>query len=107
VIRETKEETDLDIIETLPLFADACGTPGIHHVHWCITFLCKVTGEAKRMEKGRVLWVPPKRLIARRDGTFNSFGQYNANVQKALDSLNSSEVSWFKNSVPLKPEIIL
>lgn len=107
VIRETKEETNLDVIEAMPVFADACGTPGVHHVHWCITFLCKATGTLKRMEKGRVVWVPPQRLITKPDGSFNSFGEYNANVQKALATINPSEIAFFKNSIAMKPEFML
>lgn len=107
VIRETKEETNLDIVDTMPVFADACGTPGIHHVHWCMAFLCKATGTLKRMEKGRVLWVPPHRLITKPDGSFNSFGEYNSCVQKALQTIDSRELDWFKSSVALEPEFLL
>ena len=107
VIRETKEETDLDITDLLPVFGDACGTEGIHHVHWCLTFLCKASGTPRRMEKGKVLWVPPQRLITKPDGTFNSFGTYNAKVQKALETLSQRELSWFKSSITLQPEFVL
>jgi 8-oxo-dGTP pyrophosphatase MutT (NUDIX family) len=107
VVRETKEETGLDVLETRPIFGDACGTPGIHNVHWCMTFLCKVAGKPKRMEKGLVLWVPPERLITKPDGTFNSFGQYNAAVQDALNSLGSTEIDWFKNKIELDPDYVL
>lgn len=107
VIRETKEETNLDITDALPVFADACGTPGVHNVHWCMAFLCKATGTLKRMEKGLVLWVPPQRLITRPDGTFNSFGEYNSNVQKALQTMEPRELNWFKSSINLDPEFTL
>lgn len=106
-IRETKEETNLDIIEAVPVFAAPCGTPGIHHVHWCMTFLCKATGELRRMEKGRVLWTTPERLIKKPDGSFNSFGEYNGAVQKALSTMSKGELSWFRNSIPLNPEFVL
>ena len=107
VIRETKEETNLDITDVLPVFGHACGTPGVHNVHWCMAFLCKATGTLKRMEKGLVLWVPPQRLITKPDGTFNSFGEYNSCVQKAIQTIEPRELNWFKSSVELKPEFML
>ena len=107
VIRETKEETNLDIIDVLPVFGDACGTPGVHHVHWCMAFLCKATGTLKRMEKGRVVWVPTQRLITKPDGTFNSFGEYNSQVQRAIETMEPRELDWFKSSIVLESEFLL
>lgn len=107
VIRETKEETNLDIIDVLPVFGDACGTPGVHHVHWCMAFLCKATGTLKRMEKGRVIWVPTQRLITKPDGTFNSFGEYNSQVQRAIETMKPRELDWFKSSIVLESEFLL
>jgi ADP-ribose pyrophosphatase YjhB (NUDIX family) len=106
VIRETKEETNLDITEFLPVFGDACGTPGIHNVHWCLTFLCKATGTLRRMEKGLVLWVPPQRLVTKPDGSFNSFGEYNSHVLDAIKAIDSRELDSFKSSIPLEPEFL-
>lgn len=107
VVRETKEETNLDITDVLPVFDDVCGTLGIHHVHWCMTFLCKAKGTLKRMEKGRVVWVPPQRLITRPDGSFNSFGQYNLQVQKAIETIEPRLLDSFKSSIPLESEFLL
>lgn len=107
VVRETKEETNLDVVALMPLYAAPCGTPGVHHVHWCKTFLCKVQGTAKRMEKGKVLWVLPRRLVTKPDGTFNSFGEYNSEVQNALKEISEIELAWFRSSVSLDPEFIL
>lgn len=90
VIRETKEETDMDITETTFLFEDACGTPGVHNVHWCKTFICKAVGMPKSMEQGVVSWVEPSRLIKKPDGTYNSFGTYNQQVFDTLRKLTQN-----------------
>lgn len=107
VIRETKEETNVDVTDVLPVFGDSCGTPGVHNVHWCMAFLCKATGTVRRMEKGRVLWVPPQRLVTKPDGTFNSFGEYNSQVQRAINTINTRELNSFKSSIVLEPEFLL
>jgi 8-oxo-dGTP pyrophosphatase MutT (NUDIX family) len=90
VVRETKEETNMDITEVMFLFEDACGTPGIHNVHWCKTFICKAVGTPRSMEQGVVSWVEPSRLIKKPDGTYNSFGTYNQQVFDALNKLTQN-----------------
>jgi 8-oxo-dGTP pyrophosphatase MutT (NUDIX family) len=88
VVRETAEETNLIVTEGFPLLCDPCGTPGIHHVHQCMTFVCKAEGELRQMEAGRVVWVPPQRIVERPDGTLNSFSEYN---QRVLDAYKTIE----------------
>lgn len=83
IIREVKEETGLDVLEVVPVYGDYCGTPGIHKVHWCLTFLCRVSGEIQTSEKGKVAWMPMKRLHRDNKGKLQSFGEYNEAVSKA------------------------
>lgn len=104
VKRETVEETGLVVVDAMPMYSEACGKPGIHHVHLCTTFLCKVTGQAQRLEKGRVVWVHPQRLILRPNGEQNSFSEYNEMVFKSLQEIAPADLKWFTNNVPLTPE---
>lgn len=106
VKRETKEETNLDVVDLFPIYGAACGTPGIHHVHWCLTYICKVTGTVKRMEKGKVVWVPPERLITKATGEYNSFGLYNHEVQKAVQAYGST-VREYYSTITINPEFQL
>lgn len=99
LIREVKEETGLDVIKYMPVFGDYCGTPGIHHVHWCLTFICKVKGEINTSEKGRVMWVSPERLIQDGNGKSQSFGSYNACAMQEI--ANVTDPVEFVNTIPL------
>lgn len=85
VIREVAEETGVQVNKLVPFFGDYCGTPGIHHVHWCLTFICQATGEIHTTEKGRVVWVPPARIVRDDNGKLNSFSNYNYDMFEALN----------------------
>ena len=77
-IAEVLQETGLSVIKMTPVFANYCGNPVKHVVHWNQVFLCKVTGEIHTEEKGRVAWINPMRLIYNPDKlTLNSFGDFN------------------------------
>jgi len=108
IIREVKEETGFDVIKlrSIPFFADACGTPGIHHVHWCETFLCKVQGTLGTTEKGRVVWIPPWRLIRNEAGNYNSFGTYNRDMLERFEALRMN-VPEFHSNVEIKESQVL
>lgn len=84
IIREVKEETGFQVNRLLPFFGEYCGTPGVHKIHWCLTFLCEVTGKINTTEQGRVVWIPPQRLIHDEHGKMNSFGIYNEQMFAAL-----------------------
>lgn len=101
VVRETREETNLEIVEAIPLFGDYCGNPGIHHVHWCLTFICRARGTLKAMEKGRVVLVPPWRLVVNEWGKLNSFGLYN---QQVLTTDPQMDARKFASPISATPE---
>jgi hypothetical protein len=90
----------LEIIKLKPIYGNDCGTPGVHKIHWCLTFLCKAQGEIQTGEKGRVLWVPWNRLIHDENKKLNSFGAYNLAVQVALSGNISDE---WRSNIPLDP----
>lgn len=102
-VRETLEETGLSVVNIRLIFADYCGNPEKHVVHWNQTFLVKAAGKIGTEEKGRVVWVNPSRLIYKPDGSFNSFGDYNLKVLNCLRNLGPIFLEdWFA-SVELDP----
>jgi 8-oxo-dGTP pyrophosphatase MutT (NUDIX family) len=86
-VRETLEETGLTVVMMRSVFADYCGNPVKHVVHWNQTFLCKTVGTLNTTEKGRVAWINPTRLIMKPNGEYNSFGDYNLRLFNRLMTL--------------------
>jgi 8-oxo-dGTP pyrophosphatase MutT (NUDIX family) len=95
-IRETREETGLEVTQLRPIYGADCGNPGVHIVHWCQTFLCKAKGAIQTGEKGRVLWVPFGRLVCDENNKYNSFGSYNLAVM-AKCTLLGPIGDWFSD----------
>ena len=74
-IRETLEETGLDIRELKLVFAiHKSGNMGF-------TYIAKYSGEINHNEPHVVKWVPFEKLVA------GSFGRYNQLVSESLDSM--------------------
>lgn len=65
-IRETKEETGLDVFNLVEIFDMTC-EDGFH----VTTFACEYEGEIFSQEKGRVAWVPFSKLEEGCFGTYN------------------------------------
>lgn len=75
-IRETKEETGLDIYDLKLVFA-------IHkHGNMGYTYLAKYSGEIKHNEPHVVKWLAFERLVN------GSFGKYNQMVSESLDDMD-------------------
>lgn len=52
LIREVMEETGLTVTALEPVYGGYCGTPGVHTVHWTMTYLCRVAGAISTLEAG-------------------------------------------------------
>lgn len=97
-IRETMEETGLNIWKAVPIFGDKCGLPERDIVHWNMVFLCYATGQINTQEKGKVIWTKPYRLIKDVDGNDCRFSQFN---QRLLDYFKSKDIKPFLSDVTI------
>lgn len=87
IVRETREETGLEIWKTTPIFTSVCKKDSVDGVDYLnITFISNsINGVAKQQEgEGRVAWIPFELLF------FGSFGDYNLRL---IESLGLDEVS--------------
>lgn len=104
-IRETYEETGLNIWKLQPIFGDYCGTPQRDIVHWNMVFLCYASGQINTKEKGKVIWTKDYRIIKDVDGNSSRFSDYN---QKLFDYLKDNNIErWLSDVTILEKEIEL
>lgn len=75
-IRETKEETGIDVSNLELVYATIGGNGNM-----CYTYLAEYEGEINHNEPHVVKWIPYQLLIN------GSFGKYNKNVAKSLNAL--------------------
>ena len=94
VVRETFEETGLKVMDCMAIYGASCGTPGVHNVHWNLTFLCRAEGVVGSTEKGVVGWVTPTRLVMSETGKLNSFGFYNSEVFRCMKERKVPYSDW-------------
>lgn len=91
-VRETKEETGLNIWHGKPVFGGYCGNPKHHVVHWNIVYICKASGRINianpLKETGKVIWTHQYRLIEDVDGELCSFSDFNKDFFVYLQTAN-------------------
>lgn len=107
VTEEVGQETGYTVVKMKPIYGARCGTEGLHHVHWNLAFLCKVEGLIYTKEKGRVLWIPPNRLVVDEfTGKPQAFGDYNRAMFKRIRDENIC-LDEYISHVELDPKHVL
>lgn len=103
-IRETQEETGLNIWKAKLVFGDYCGQPGRDIVHWNAVYMCYASGQINTKEKGKVVWTKHfDRIIEKQNGLPARFSEFNRKLKTHLEYTIGMGRLW-KSDVIIHPE---